>query len=107
GTPYRVIAQIVFLCLFIMPFGGLLGVAPKKRPEILATFAAIILLGLWLERYLLVYPSLYIGVEQVPLGWQEIGMGLGFVGLLVGSVLAFATRFPLFQLWQPAGELEL
>jgi hypothetical protein len=107
GTPYKIIAQIVFLFLFIMPFGGLLGVAPKKRPEILATFAAIILVGLWLERYLLVYPSLYMGVDHVPLGWQEIGMGLGFLGLLVGSVLTFATRFPLFQLWQPAGELEL
>jgi hypothetical protein len=107
GTPYRTVAQIVFLCLFVIPFGGLLGVAPKKRPEILAMFAAIILIGLWLERYLLVYPSLYTGVDHVPLGWQEIGIGLGFVGLLVGAVLTFATRFPLFQIWQPAGELEL
>lgn len=107
GTPYKTIAQIVFLGLFVIPFGGLLGVAPKKRPEILSLFAAIVLIGLWFERYLLVYPSLHMDVADVPLGWQEIGMGLGFTGLVIGSVLWFATRFPLFQLWQPLGELEL
>jgi hypothetical protein len=107
GTPYRTVAQAVFACLFVLPFFGLLGVAPKKRPEVLSIFATIVLVGLWLERYLLVYPSLYIGVDNVPLGWQEIGMGLGFVGLMLGSVVFFATRFPLFQLWQPLSELEL
>jgi hypothetical protein len=107
GTPYKTVAQLVFLGLFVIPFGGLLGVAPKKRPEILSLFAGIVLIGLWLERYLLVYPSLHMDVDHVPLGWQEIGMGLGFAGLLIGSVLLFATRFPLFQLWQPLGELEL
>jgi hypothetical protein len=107
GSSYRTVAQAVFACLFVLPFFGLLGVAPKKRPEVLSIFATIVLIGLWLERYLLVYPSLYIGVDNVPLGWQEIGMGLGFVGLLLGSVVFFATRFPLFQLWQPLSELEL
>jgi hypothetical protein len=107
GTPYKTIAQLVFLGLFVIPFGGLLGVTPKKRPEILSIFAGIVLVGLWLERYLLIYPSLHMGVDSVPLGWQEIGMGLGFTGLLITSVLFFATRFPLFQIWQPLGELEL
>ncbi|MGH7507616.1 MAG: hypothetical protein ACRELX_18330 [Longimicrobiales bacterium] len=107
GSSYKAIAQLVFACLFVLPFFGLLGVAPKKQPEILATFAAIVLIGLWFERYLLVYPSLYVGVEDIPLGWQEIGIGLGFIGLLLGSVVYFATRFPLFQLWQPMSELEL
>jgi hypothetical protein len=107
GTPYKIIAQLVLACLFVVPFFGLLGVAPKRRPEVLATFAAVVVIGLWLERYLLVYPSLYLDADNVPLGWQEIGMGLGFTGLLIGSVLSFATRFPLFQLWQPLSEIEL
>lgn len=105
--PFTHLAQAVFFCLFVLPFFGLLGVAPKKRTPILATFAGIILVGLWLERLLLVYPSFYTGAERLPIGWQEIGGALLFAGLLLSALLAFATRFPLFQLWQPASELEL
>lgn len=105
--PYTHLAQVVFLCLFVLPFFGMLGVVPKKRAPILATFAGIILVGLWLERLLLVYPSYYTGAERLPLGWQEIGVALLFAGLLLSALLAFATRFPLFQIWQPASELEL
>ncbi len=107
GTPYKTIAQIVFACLFVLPFFGLLGVAPKRRPAILGIFAGIVLVGLWLERYLLVYPSLYTDVERVPLGWMEIGLALPFAGILLASLMWFGTRFPMYQLWQPAGELEL
>src|SRR5690606_41623871 len=88
---------------FVFPFFGLLGATPKKRPPILATFAALVLLGLWLERYLLIYPSFYQG-ETAPLGWQEVGTGLAFAGLFIGAAVLFATRFPVVQLWQPATE---
>lgn len=107
GTPYRAVAQMVFAGLFVLPFFGLLGVAPKRRPTILAIFAVIVLVGLWLERYLLIYPSLYLDIDNVPLGWQEIGMALPFAALLLASIMWFGTRFPMYQLWQPIGELEL
>ncbi len=107
SPPFSGIAKLVFLFLFIIPFFGLLGAAPKRTPQILTTFGGIILAGLWLERYLLVYPSLYIDAEHLPLGWQEIGTALFFAGLLLASVLWFLRRFPVFQLWQPMSELEL
>jgi hypothetical protein len=97
----------VFACLFVLPFFGLLGVTPKKKPEIYTIFAGIILVGLWLERYLLVYPSHYAGADSLPLGWQEVGTGLLFAGLLLTTLLWFAARFPLFQIWVPQSELEL
>jgi hypothetical protein len=105
--PFRIIAQLVGLLVFVIPFFGLMGVTPKRTPAIFATFASISLLGLWLERYLLIYPSLWIGVEDLPFGWQEIGLLLFFAGLFLASLGWFLTRFPLFQIWQPAGELEL
>ncbi|MEX0907037.1 MAG: hypothetical protein WD054_01810 [Gemmatimonadota bacterium] len=105
--PYRIIAQLVGLMLFVLPFFGLMGVTPKRTPAIFATFAAISLTGLWLERYLLVHPSLYIGAESLPLGWQEIGPLFMFAGLFLGSIAFFLTRFPVFQVWQPPTEIEL
>jgi hypothetical protein len=107
SPPFVYIAQAVGLLLFALPFFGLLGVKPKKTPAILMAFAIISLTGLWLERYLLVYPSYYAGAAVLPLGWQEIGMALPFAGLFIGSLIWFKTRFPLFQLWIPASEIEL
>jgi Ni/Fe-hydrogenase subunit HybB-like protein len=105
--PFSIIAKLVGLGMFVIPFFGLLGVAPKKNPRILTIFGGISLAALWLERYLLVYPSVNLGATNLPFGWQEIGTALFFAGLLLAALMWFATRFPLFQLWQPLSELEL
>jgi hypothetical protein len=105
--PFRIIAQLVGLFLFVIPFFGLMGVTAKRTPGIYAMFAGISLFGLWLERYLLVYPSLWIGAEDLPFGWQEPGLMLLFAGLFLAAISFFLTRMPLFQVWQPLSELEL
>jgi hypothetical protein len=105
--PFRIIAQLVGLFLFVIPFFGLIGVTAKRTPAIYATFASISLFGLWLERYLLVYPSLWIGAETLPFSWPEPGLFLLFAGLFLAAISFFLTRFPLFQVWQPLSELEL
>lgn len=107
SDPFGGVAIFVLCAMFVVPFFGLLGVKPKKTPALLATFSVIVLIGLWVERYLLIYPSYYFAADELVFGWQEIGIGLGFAGLMLGSLLFFATRFPLFQLWQPLSELEL
>ena len=107
GMPFQPIMALVFGCLFVFPFFGLMGVAPKRRPQILVGFATVVAIGLWLERYILVYPSLYSANTQAPFGWQEIGIGLFFLGLMLMAVLAFQRRFPIYQIWQPVSELEL
>lgn len=106
-APFSIIAQLVGIGVFVIPFFGLLGVAPKKNPRVLTALAGVSLVAIWLERYLLVYPSYYMGADRLPLGWQEIGVACFFVGLLLAALMFFATRFPLFQLWQPMSELEL
>ncbi len=105
--PYRHTSTIVFFSLFVIPFFGLLGVAPKRRTGWLAFFSAVILFGLWVERWTLVYPSLYIGADVLPLGWREIGILPLFAGLMLWAHAWFATRFPMFQVWQPLSEIEL
>jgi hypothetical protein len=105
--PYHVIAQLVALFIFVIPFFGLMGVTPKKIPAVFATFAAISLTGLWLERYLLVYPALYTDVERLPFSWYEPAMLLFFAGLYLAAIAFFLIRVPLFQLWVPLSEAEL
>lgn len=105
--PFRIIAQLVGLLMFVIPFFGLLSVPSKRTPILFGIFASISLIGLWLERYLIVYPSLWIGTERLPLSWQEPGLLLLFAGLYLAAISFFLTRVPLFQIWQPAGELEL
>lgn len=105
--PFRIIAQLVAVLLFVVPFFGLMGVTAKRTPAIFATFAAISLTGLWLERYLLVYPSLWLDAGTLPFGWQEPALLVLFAGLLLAALGFFLTRFPTFQVWQPLSEIEL
>jgi hypothetical protein len=80
--------------MFIIPFFGLLGVAPKKTRVTLGFFATVSLTALWLERYLLVMPS----VTALPgpvVGGPEIGATLLFAGLYLLSYALFARTFPM------------
>jgi hypothetical protein len=105
--PFFPVSLIVFFLIFVLPFTGLLSVSSKRNPATLALFAASVLTGIWIERYLLTYPSWYIGTQSLPFGWMEVGVALGFAGLLIAALLFFATRFPMVQLWRPLSELEL
>lgn len=93
-APFGIIAQAVVILVFVLPFFGLLARAPKMVPQVLAGFSVLILIGHWLERFLLIYPSLWEG-EALPLGFAEIGIGLGFMGLFLASYLWFARSYPL------------
>lgn len=105
--PYRILSIIVLFTMFILPFFGLLGVKPKKTPGIMATIAGLSLIGLWIERYILVYPTLYPHVDRVVFGLTEVAVAAGMLGLLLLSLAWFGARFPMLQVWQPASEVEL
>lgn len=105
--PYLALSVVVLFTLFVIPFFGLLGVTAKKTPGIMGTIAGLSLLGLWVERYVLIYPSLYPDVDTVVFGLTEVGIALAMLGLLAGSLAWFGARFPMLQVWQPATELEL
>jgi hypothetical protein len=90
------VGKAVFIGMFLIPFFGLLGVAPKKTPATLGLFATVSLVSLWLERYLLVMPSITPlpgPVIQVP----ELGPTLLFLGLYLLSYALFARSFPMIS----------
>lgn len=87
------------LC-FLVPFVGLIGRMPKIKPKVYTVFAASIVIGLWLERYGLIAPSLHHEGDPIFTIWQPL-IGLMFLGLYLGSVRWFLSTFPVIQVWQP------
>jgi len=82
--------------MFIIPFFGLLGVRPKKVRASLGFFAMVSLLALWLERFLLVMPS--VSVLPGPyLGQPELGATFMFLGLFLLTYALFGRSFPMLS----------
>ncbi len=90
---WRPLSVLVGLMVFFIPFWGLIWVKAKITPATFTLFLVISLVGVWLERYLLVQPSL---VEHGPaFGLPEIGVSVGFLGLFLLSYGLFARTFPM------------
>jgi hypothetical protein len=90
------VARLVLIGMFLVPFFGLLGVAPKKTRVTLGFFATVSLVSLWLERYLLVMPS----ITPLPgpvFDLPELGPTLLFLGLYLLTYALFARIFPMIS----------
>lgn len=84
---------VVFL-MFVLPFFGLLSRAAKVMLPVFAFFASCTIVGLWLHRYVEIYPAIYEVAPALPLGLWELAMGLGMVGLWGLCYVAFMDAFP-------------
>jgi hypothetical protein len=90
------VAKAVLLGMFLIPFFGLLGVAPKKSRVTLGFFASVSLTALWLERYLLVMPSITV-LPGPTFELPEIGPTLAFAGVFLLSYGLFGRTFPMLS----------
>lgn len=91
---WRPIGGAVFLGMFLVPFAGLLSVGAKKTRLTLGLFATVSLCALWLERYLMVIPS--VTAESGPVfGLPELGPTLMYLGLFLLSYAWFAKSWPM------------
>jgi hypothetical protein len=103
-APWGRLSALALVLCFVVPFAGLIGRRAKMTPWLLRTFATVILLGLWLERYLMVVPSIHDGGPTIT--FLEPAIGLFFLGLFSWSVRWFLVTFPAVQIWQPMVEAE-
>jgi hypothetical protein len=100
AQPYVKFTLAVWFLCWVFPFWVLLGQRPKKTVPILGSIALGSVLGFWLERYILVTPSLVKPAEVLagqaitPLGMIELGIGAGFVGAFFLCFLFFSRVFP-------------
>jgi len=103
--PWKPVGIAVFLLVFVIPFVGLLGVRPKKHAPTLVTFALASLIGVWLERYLEIVPSINGGADPA-IGAPEVGVTLLFGGLFLLSIGWFGARYPMLSPRLAADTLE-
>ncbi|MEP7381516.1 MAG: hypothetical protein ABI910_07505 [Gemmatimonadota bacterium] len=93
--PWTWLTVSVAFLVFGLPFFGLLGKSPKLYTPTMAFFASTTIIGMWIHRYLEIYPPIYVQtVTSVPFGIFEIGTTLGFLGLWGYVYLAFMDAFP-------------
>jgi len=100
GVTWGGFSTLTLVLCFLVPFIGLIGRKPKMKPAVYAVFASSIMIGLWLERYGMIAPSLHHEGDPIFTLWQPL-IGLMFLGLYLGAVRWFLSTFPVIQLWQP------
>ena len=103
--PWKPVGVAVFFLVLVIPFVGLLAVKPKQSPPVLLAFAATSLVGIWLERYLEIVPSINGGAGPA-IGVPEAGVTLLFGGLYLLAIGWFAARFPMISPRLAADALE-
>ena len=106
GAEWGPLGLLVIVLCFVVPFSALIGERPKTVPAWLGGVALLALTGLWLERYLLIAPSLHQAGSATITIWEPL-IGLGFLGLFGGAARWFLLTFPMIQLWQPKPEPEM
>ena len=93
-TGYGWVSMTVWACNWLIPFWVLLGRQPKKTPWIAGPVAGTLLFCLWLERNLLIWPSVVKGNMYSWVGPIQIGIALGFLGLFLSVVIYYSRIFP-------------
>jgi hypothetical protein len=94
GEPWVVVTLFAWLCCWVIPFWFLLGQRPKKTWWFLGSVATVSAFGFWVERNVLVWPSLVPDDTWAWLGWIQIGIALGFLGAFSLVYLFFTRVFP-------------
>jgi molybdopterin-containing oxidoreductase family membrane subunit len=103
---------VMIACNFVVPF-VLLGIR-RLRSIRTATIASItVLIGMWLERYIIIVPSLSMPRLAAAWGsytpsWVEVSITIATFAVMALLYLIFAKLFPLVSVWEfephPAGE---
>ncbi len=98
-APWKHVGWLTFTCCFIIPFVMLLSEDIKKNPKTLSIVAVIAMIGLWLEKYVIVMPQLF--PNSVPLALFDVIVTLGFAGLYGLCILSFLKRYPFIPVSHP------
>ena len=76
--PWRPLSIACLVLIWLVPFIGLMSVRAKKSPIVLGTVSSLVLFGFWIERYVLIVPSL--SLDAIPFGVIQLLISVGFLG---------------------------
>jgi len=99
-SPWEPLAWTVLTVCFALPFIVLLSRKFKFHPRAMMALAGVILAGMWLERFLLVVPSTW-KMKNFPLGFMEVLITAGFIGLFGLTLAGFFRKFSPLPLSDP------
>jgi hypothetical protein len=91
---WRIPTLLTVGLMFAFPFFGLISRAAKVFLPTMVLFAMCTVVGLWMTRYLEVYPSIYGVLGNIPLGIWELGTTAGVLGIWGFCYLSFMDAFP-------------
>jgi hypothetical protein len=95
--PYRAFFYLVLVINFVVPFLALMSRDSKRKYSSMTLMAIVVFVGHWLDFYMIVNPSTVGKAEGTwRLGWYEIGITAGFIGILVLVVARHLARAPLY-----------
>jgi hypothetical protein len=89
--PWAALAWGLLVLLFLIPFVSLLSRRAKASPPVVGSVAILIMVGMWLERYMLVIPSLH-PAQGLRLSWQDLAITAGFLAALILTYSLFWQR---------------
>jgi hypothetical protein len=92
--PWTWVTVASVILVFFAPFFGLLSRAAKVYKPTLLLFAGSSLLGMWLMRYIEVFPSTMPESSTLPFGLWEIGCLLLYAGAWGTCYVNFMDAFP-------------
>jgi len=87
-----------FVVSWIIPFFTLLPLSSKRSVRVMSSIAVLVLLGRWLDLYILVMPAKWKSPHFGPL---EIAMAAGTAGLIYLVVVRGLSRAPLIPPHEP------
>jgi hypothetical protein len=99
-APWAPLSWLVFVGSFVLPFVVLLSRKVKSTPRGLAAVASVVFVGMWLERFVLVAPSIRTA-EGLPIGPLEILVTIGFGAVFVLSYTWWLERVPIVPVADP------
>jgi len=91
--PWGALGWSAFVLVWVIPFTFLMGKRPKRTPAILGPVCILGLAGMWLERYVLVAPSL--SPKAIPFGIIEVLITVGFFGIFGLCALPGLSLIPI------------
>lgn len=102
--PWKPLTLSYVFLAFIFPFFGLMGRYPKLWTPTMATFAFSSMLGIWIHRYIELYPSIYGEISHLPFGLFEVACFIGYLGLWGYCYLSFMDAFPKVRVFMMTSE---
>lgn len=96
--PFATLCWVILTCCFFFPFVSLIPRTTKVVNQLTIFIAVVSLSGLWLEKYVLIVPSISHGIH---FGFIEILITAGFASGFVLTFLCFIKIFPILPVGDP------